>query len=81
MKKYVKPELFYEHYELSQHIADCNFEYIAAQDVCAAQGDDEDGIGGVLVFNTTPTPCNVEPGKLDIFCYHGSAGVGNLFAS
>ena len=26
MKNYVKPELFYERYELSQHIADCAWE-------------------------------------------------------
>lgn len=81
MKKYVKPELFYEHYELSQHIADCNFEYTHAENDCAAQGDAEDGLGNLLVFNTTPTPCNVEPGNVDFFCYHGSADGGNLFAS
>ena len=81
MKKYVKPELFYEHYELSQHIADCNFEYNQAQDACAAQGDIEDGIGAVLVFNTTPTPCNVLPKDLNWFCYTASVGAGNIFAS
>ena len=27
MKAYVKPELFYERYELSKHIADCGIEF------------------------------------------------------
>lgn len=81
MKKYVKPELFYEHYELSQHIADCNFEYIQAQGTCAAQGDVEDGNGAVLVFNSTPAPCNVLPDNLEWFCYTTSVGAGNTFMS
>ena len=25
MKKYVKPEIYYENFELSQHIADCGW--------------------------------------------------------
>ena len=79
MKKYVKPELFYEYYELSQHIADCNFEYIQAQGTCAAQGDVEDGLGHLLVFETTA--CNIAPDDLDIFCYTTSVDVGNTFVS
>lgn len=40
MKKYVKPELFYEHYELSQHIADCAWEMTyATKEVCVAKTD------------------------------------------
>ena len=39
MKKYVKPELFYERYELSQHIADCGWELQWADGACKATGD------------------------------------------
>lgn len=41
MKKYVKPELFYEHYELSQHIADCAWEWLNDEEegVCIATSD------------------------------------------
>ena len=81
MKKYVKPELFYEHYELSQHIADCTFEYILTQDACAAQGDSEDFLDAILVFNNTPSPCNTLPKNVANFCYTTSTGVGNIFAS
>ena len=39
MKKYVKPELFYEHFELNQHIADCGWELNHTADNCTAQAD------------------------------------------
>lgn len=41
MKAYVKPELFYERYELSQHIADCALELQNSNDVftCYATPD------------------------------------------
>ena len=80
MKKYVKPELFYEHYELSQHIADCDFEYIQAQDSCVAQGDVEDGFDW-SVFNGN-LPCTVEPDYIEGFCYHNDTNEGyNTFNS
>lgn len=42
MKKYVKPELFYERYELSQHIADCQWEMnMAEKETCVAEPDQD----------------------------------------
>ena len=39
MKKYVKPELFYESFELSQHIAGCNLQINYADVInCKASG-------------------------------------------
>lgn len=47
MKPYVKPELYFESFELAQHIAGCNLTLNNDQDVynCAASGtiDDENG--------------------------------------
>ena len=34
MKKYVKPELFYESFELSQHIAGCQVQLQSTADDC-----------------------------------------------
>lgn len=81
MKKYVKPELFYEHYELSQHIADCDFEYIQAQDSCAALGDVEDELDHILLFNNNNDLCNTPPEVIDKFCYHGSTTGSSTFNS
>lgn len=45
MKEYVKPELYYESFELSQHIAGCNLQMKSTiEDACAASGT-IDGIG------------------------------------
>lgn len=41
MKKYVKPELFYERYELSQHIADCAWELTYNEGECQAVADQQ----------------------------------------
>ena len=48
MKKYVKPELFYERYELSEHIADCLWEWqdYTAKEVCVAHPDEKLEMGG-----------------------------------
>ena len=42
VKKYFKPELFYEVFELSQHIADCTWEWVNHIDpmaLCYASAD------------------------------------------
>lgn len=79
MKKYVKPELFYEHYELNQHIADCQWEYTQAQDICVAQGDADDGLGAYQMFSNGS--CNVTPGDFEDFCYHDGTSGSRTFAS
>ena len=40
MKPYVKPELYFESFELAQHIAGCNLELMNSGDPanCAASG-------------------------------------------
>lgn len=40
MKKYVKPELYYENMELTQHVvANCALELTQAQGSCGVQGE------------------------------------------
>lgn len=83
MKKYVKPELFYEHYELNQHIADCAFQAeFNSKDACSASyypGDPNWGLDGKYLF--TENPCNVEQSVVQDYCYHSGAGGANIFAS
>ena len=71
MKKYVKPELFYERYELSQHIADCAWELKFTNDrVCVAEGDS-------AVFGddhpdklfTSDAGCNLLESDWQDYCY------------
>ena len=44
MKKYVKPEIYFESFQLSQHIAACGWDMSNAVDVkqCTSNGDNQD---------------------------------------
>lgn len=79
MKKYVKPELFYESYELTQQIAACQYDSLGSHD------DKGCTFTGVNDFNETVTIflpgnelCTTES---EYYCYHGSSGSYNIFNS
>lgn len=84
MKKYVKPELFYEHFELSQHIADCGWEMqYATKESCNATPDLDHWAGyeGDTVFTLEPS-CTIT--DWEQYCYeNGSAAnsAAGLFIS
>ena len=84
MKKYVKPELFYEHYELSQHIADCAWELTSADTTnCSAKADpDFQAVAGLPnLFMSDNTSCVLNEKTYQAYCYHGSTGAFNTFKS
>ena len=68
MKKYVKPELFYESFELSQQIAACDND---SKDTHSDEGCTfiADWNPGVVIFNHDK--CN-QPAES--YCYHASSG-------
>lgn len=71
MKKYIKPELFYERYELSQHIADCAWEFkgLTTENVCRVEADaDKIGFSGVLFNNE----CELDVAVVESYCYQNS---------
>ena len=85
VKKYIKPELFYEFYELSQHIADCTWELKNMIDVtvCDVRPDldklpfltDQD-----RMFAEWPT-CTILRDDFEEFCYQTSTLNATLFNS
>lgn len=81
MKKYVKPELFYERYELSQHIADCQWEMTyAKKEECIAETD-KVAWGGYhdTLFTDYPRCNNVD---WENYCYQtGAVGDVKVFIS
>ena len=84
MKKYVKPELILEHYELSNTIADCAFELQSSdKNSCVAQGDAEDALGGVVLFLDSSMGCKYDPKIFEFYCYQNgsSDGGANVFNS
>lgn len=85
MRKYVKPELFYEHYELSKHIADCAWELTHSnKEECSAVADPDyiSEYSGMNLFMDSSNGCVLIPGvNYDAYCYHGGSGGPNVFAS
>lgn len=83
MKAYVKPELYYEHFELSKHIADCALEFKNSEkaDECYASIDTDFNLGieGNVFASTTTSGCAIE---LQIYCeFAGGTDFGNTFKS
>ena len=83
MKKYVKPELFFEQFVLSQHIADCKLEYNGSSGLQSAENciafTDSDYFGSSYpVFIEGNTKC-VDP--FEEYCYADSVGGANTFTS
>ena len=86
VKKYIKPELFYEHYELSQHIADCAWEWdnLTNKDVCYAVPDDKLSLGfGDFVYKLfiEEPICTVDKQVVEDLCNQNSTADANLFRS
>ena len=72
MKEYVKPELYYESFELSQHISGCNLQMQnTIEAACTASGT-IDGIGDSNAWFVN----DIEACKswVQDFCYTNSEG-------
>ncbi len=63
MKTYVKPEIYFESFELSQNIAACDWE-LNNNDVSACTSDG----GGYTRFSSGNENCEAE----DVYCYTGN---------
>jgi len=77
MKKYVKPVLFYEHFELSQHIADCAWELNNTDD-CSASPDSGKLPGAPENAFASLGACDYVP---EDYCYTTGAPGTNVFKS
>ncbi len=83
MKKYVKPELVYEHFELSQQIAACSYDLVPSTSGqapnCAFFGDETTMTPGKTIFLNDNTSCEV---GAQWYCEHSGTDVGyNTFNS
>ena len=80
MKKYVKPELFYERFELSQQIAACDYDSkgTLSDESCSFEGMNKDFGVSMKIFLTQDT-CDV---IADSYCYHNAnSGAFGIFNS
>lgn len=76
-KKYVKPDLFYEDFQLSRNVASCSVE----DDDSMTSANLSDGnscyydFWGAVLFNTSTGSCELDYSDLEGYCYQtGSAG-------
>lgn len=82
MKKYVKPDLYFESFQLNQHIAACGYDLIGLDDIskCVSHGDKHDiytNYGDtVSLFAKENGDCMTEP---DIYCFHNGAITDDQF--
>ncbi|MBP3704935.1 MAG: hypothetical protein J6I98_05305 [Clostridia bacterium] len=80
MKKYVKPELFYERYELSQHIANCSWELNLEQGTCGYIGDETSDWPDTVIISSEISGCLGMEANED-FCYTAGNEGHNTFMS
>lgn len=75
MKAYVKPELFYESFELSQHIALCDYQLnLTDATNCKIITDRyEDDCADVVGGFTSKNVCDFQ---YEIYCYTNGSGSG-----
>ena len=92
MKTYVKPELYFESFELSQHIASCDFKLVNAlyKDSCQvvktgpSTAPDEFGtiMGGYFTGDTQSCDKKIGFDRFEHYCYtNGSGSLYCLFQS
>lgn len=84
MKAYVKPELYYENFELSQHIAACAWDMtdFRTKEDCSAVGDSSMGITGVALFTKSSVCADViSPDVAESYCYEVESDAFNIFNS
>ena len=88
MKEYVKPDLFYESFELSQHIAACgidvNFENTTKCQPTLDQDETDlwPGLGGTTVFADGEDRCAIKTKDIEVYCYTvGTSEAGRTFNS
>ena len=79
MKTYVKPELYYEHFELSQHIAACMLRLnLGSVETCSATANPvSDGLA-YFVSEGICTPGTADTG---IYCYFNGSVSNTTFMS
>lgn len=83
MKPYVKPELFYENFELSQHIAACGIDVnFADTEKCIPSLDSDFWGMSDTVFSDGRTNCSIDISVIEAYCYtSGTTEAGKLFNS
>lgn len=82
MKKYVKPELYYENFELSHSIANCTAALNHTETDCRLDPDEAPHLDlneGESVF--TSDNCTFTTDIMESYCYWSGTDLNNIFTS
>lgn len=81
MKKYVKPELFYERYELTEQIAACAWDLNSSDEsVCGFKGDSAYGLPNEwVILVSKDNNCGIT--EYQDYCYYTGPNGMNTFNS
>ena len=78
MKKYVKPDLYFESFQLNQHIAACGYDLVGNSTSpadCSFRGDEDFGNLPVEYFLESSQHCTKEGAIVaDRYCFQNSDG-------
>lgn len=82
MKKYVKPQVILERYELSHTIAACGWNLtLSSEESCVAVPGPSVSMPGITLFTETPR-CGLDSEDYEGYCYqNGANGLFGLFNS
>ena len=80
-RKYVKPQVVFEKFELTKHVADCAWELNSTQSECFAEADPDYIPGLPNLFAKGITGCVVTSDVYQDYCYQDGAQGANVFAS
>lgn len=81
-KKYVKPQVVFERFELTKHVADCAWELVnSGKENCFAQADPDFMPGFPNLFMKEGNGCVVTSDAYQDYCYQDGAQGVNVFAS
>ena len=75
-KQYVKPELYFENFELSTYIATCSPNFRVNHTISNCSRD----IAGENTFMSNPT-CKTTPQDEETICYHNPTEESRYFSS
>lgn len=80
MKKYIKPELYYESFEVSQNVAACDWDMSNLKDKfeCSAQGEMDPTD---FLFVDSNDRCTITPDLIEDYCYENSTSGISVFNS
>lgn len=81
MKKYVKPDLCYENFQLSHTIASCSVPLNHGAETCKFDSSDLGGNAGDFTIFTEGENCEVGPDVYEDYCVYKSSDDYTIFNS